>query len=143
LIEQGQQDAALDYLRRDSRQVFRSTTDAIAQRIESSAQVAKEIESLIQNSATRVTTGTHVVADAGRTIQQVVDSVMRVNAMIERIALCAREQTDTLGEVSVAIGNLDGATQQNAALVVESAVAAQSLHDPATRLTQVLARFKV
>jgi methyl-accepting chemotaxis protein len=108
-----------------------------------SAQAAKEIKSLIQDSATRVTTGTREVADAGSTIQQVVDSVMRVNTMIEQIALAAREQTDTLGEVNVAIGQLDGTTQQNAALVEESAAAAQSLHDQATRLTQVVARFKV
>ena len=80
---------------------------------------------------------------AGRTIRQVVESVARVNSMIGEIASSVQQQTDTLSEVNVAIGELDGTTQQNAALVEESAAAAQSLHEQATRLTQVVGRFRV
>ncbi len=108
-----------------------------------SAVAAREIKTLIGNSADHVSSGSREVADAGTTIQQVVDSVVKVSSMIGEIAASVQLQTDTLGEVNVAIGDLDGATQQNAALVEESAAAAQSLHDQATRLTQVVARFKV
>ncbi|HVR53252.1 MAG TPA: methyl-accepting chemotaxis protein [Pseudorhodoferax sp.] len=120
--------------------VVASEVRTLAQR---SAQAAREIKTLIGNSADQVATGSREVADAGSTIRQVVDSVARVNHMIGQIASAVQQQTDTLGEVNVAIGALDGTTQQNAALVEESAAAAQSLHEQATRLTQVVGRFRV
>ncbi|WP_063887656.1 methyl-accepting chemotaxis protein [Pseudorhodoferax sp. Leaf265] len=120
--------------------VVASEVRTLAQR---SAEAAKEIKTLIGNSAAQVASGSREVADAGSTIRQVVDSVARVNQMIGEIASAVQQQTDTLGEVNVAIGALDGTTQQNAALVEESAAAAQSLHEQATRLTQVVGRFRV
>jgi methyl-accepting chemotaxis protein len=108
-----------------------------------SAEAAREIKTLIGNSAAQVASGAREVTDAGTTIRQVVESVQRVNQMIGEIASSVQYQTDTLSEVNVAIGALDGSTQQNAALVEESAAAAQSLHEQAQRLSMVVGRFKV
>ncbi len=108
-----------------------------------SAQAAKEIKELINASVERVETGTQLVQDAGTTMDDIVQSVQRVTDMIGQITAASAEQSTGITQVNQAVGQLDQMTQQNAALVEESAAAAQSLHEQAAQLTQVVAVFKV
>ena len=108
-----------------------------------SAQAAKEIKELINASVERVETGTQLVQDAGTTMDDIVQSVQRVTDMIGQITAASAEQSTGITQVNQAVGQLDQMTQQNAALVEESAAAAQSLHEQAAQLTQAVAVFKV
>ena len=108
-----------------------------------SAQAAKEIKNLINVSVERVGAGQRLVQDAGSTMQDIVQSVQRVTDMIGEITSASTEQSTGIAQVTQAVGNLDQMTQQNAALVEESAAAAQSLHEQADQLAQVVAAFKV
>ncbi|HEY1128725.1 MAG TPA: methyl-accepting chemotaxis protein, partial [Roseateles sp.] len=107
------------------------------------AEAAKEIKGLISASVDRVETGSRLVGDAGQTMGEVVASVQRVTDIIGEISAAAGEQSDGIGQVNVAVAQLDQMTQQNAALVEESAAAAQSLKDQATVLTRTVQVFRV
>ena len=107
-----------------------------------SAQAAKEIKGLIGASVDKVETGSRLVADAGQTMSEIVGSVQRVSDIIGEITAAAGEQSDGIGQVNVAVTQLDQMTQQNAALVEESAAAAESLKDQAKRLDQVVQVFR-
>jgi methyl-accepting chemotaxis protein len=91
----------------------------------------------------RVETGSRLVAEAGTTIQEVVRNAQRIAGIIGEITAATGEQSDGIGQVNVAVNQLDQMTQQNAALVEESAAAAQSLKDQATRLAQVVQVFRI
>ena len=108
-----------------------------------SAQAAKEIKTLIQASVERVESGAGLVEQTGAAMDEIVTSVRRVTDMIGEIASAATEQRDGISQVNVAVNNLDQMTQQNAALVEESAAAAQSLREQAARLAEVVAVFNV
>ncbi|MDO9437986.1 methyl-accepting chemotaxis protein, partial [Hydrogenophaga sp.] len=108
-----------------------------------SAQAAKEIKSLIGASVDKVETGSRLVADAGQTMSEIVGSVQRVSDIIGEITAAASEQSDGIGQVNVAVTQLDQMTQQNAALVEESTAAAESLKDQALRLVQVVQVFRL
>jgi methyl-accepting chemotaxis protein len=108
-----------------------------------SAQAAKEIKGLIGASVDKVETGSKLVADAGQTMSEIVGSVQRVSDIIGEITAAAGEQSDGIGQVNVAVTQLDQMTQQNAALVEESAAAAESLKDQAARLGQVVQIFRL
>ncbi len=108
-----------------------------------SAQAAKEIKDLIGASVERVESGSKLVADAGRTMSEIVGSVQRVSDIIGEITAAAAEQSDGIGQVNTAVTNLDQMTQQNAALVEESAAAAESLKDQAIRLAASVSVFRV
>jgi len=120
--------------------VVASEVRNLAQR---SAEAAKEIKGLIGASVEKVETGTRLVQDAGTTMQDIVQSVQRVTDMIGEITAASTEQSVGISQVNQAVGNLDQMTQQNAALVEESAAAAHSLREQAEQLTQVVAVFKV
>ena len=107
-----------------------------------SAEAAREIKALIGASVERVDAGTQLVHDAGGTMQEIVSGVQRVSDMMGEIAAAAGEQSNGIGQVNTAVNHLDQMTQQNAALVEQSAAAAQSLQDQAQRLVQVLASFR-
>jgi methyl-accepting chemotaxis protein len=111
---------------------------SLAQR---SAEAAKEIKTLIGASVDRVENGSRLVAAAGTTMSEIVGSVQRVSDIIAEITAGASEQSDGIGQVNLAVGQLDQMTQQNAALVEESAAAAQSLRDQAAQLSRVVASF--
>jgi methyl-accepting chemotaxis protein len=111
---------------------------SLAQR---SADAAREIKGLITASVERVDTGARLVQDAGATMGEIVASVQRVTDIIGEITAAANEQTSGIVQVNGAVTSLDQMTQQNAALVEESAAAAESLRDQASRLTDVVARF--
>ncbi len=108
-----------------------------------SAEAAKEIKALIGASVERVDTGSRLVADAGQTMKEIVGSVQRVSDIIGEITAAASEQSAGIGKVNTSVVQLDQMTQQNAALVEESAAAAESLRDQAQRLAQVVATFKL
>jgi methyl-accepting chemotaxis protein len=111
---------------------------SLAQR---SAEAAKEIKSLIGASVEKVESGSKLVADAGSTMTEIVASVQRVSDIIAEISAATGEQSSGIAQVGSAVGQLDQATQQNAALVEESAAAAESLKEQATRLAGVVAAF--
>ena len=108
-----------------------------------SAEAAKEIKGLIGTSVDKVEAGSRLVADAGQTMSEIVGSVQRVSDIIGEITAAAGEQSDGIGQVNVAVNQLDQMTQQNAALVEESAAAAESLKDQANRLALVIQIFRI
>jgi len=120
--------------------VVASEVRGLAQR---SAEAAKEIKNLIGASVNTVETGSGQVAQAGQTMDEIVASVRRVSDLIGEITASSNEQRDGIGQVNQAVSNLDQMTQQNAALVEESAAAAASLRDQAQRLSEVVSVFNV
>ena len=113
---------------------------ALAQR---SAGAAKEIKALIGESVTRVDTGTRLVQHAGEAMGEIVQGVRRVAEIVGEIATAAAEQKDGIGQVNVAVQRLDEMTQQNAALVEESAAAAGSLQSQAEQLNALVSTFRL
>ena len=83
------------------------------------------------------------MADAGETMKEIVGSVKRVSDIIGEITAAASEQSEGIGQVNGAVAQLDQMTQQNAALVEESAAAAESLKEQAVKLAQVVATFRL
>jgi methyl-accepting chemotaxis protein len=108
-----------------------------------SAEAAKEIKSLIGASVEKVEGGSRQVAEAGDTMKEIVGSVQRVSDIIGEISAAAMEQSEGIGQINGSVGQLDQMTQQNAALVEESAAAAESMKDQAARLTQAVGAFKL
>jgi methyl-accepting chemotaxis protein len=108
-----------------------------------SAEAAKEIKNLIGVSVTKVDSGSRLVASAGETMNEIVNSVQRVSDMIGQISAASNEQSEGISHVNVAVAELDQMTQQNAALVEQSAAAAESLREQAQRLAQVVSTFKL
>ena len=108
-----------------------------------SAEAAKEIKLLINDSVDKVDAGSKLVDTAGINMQQIVQEVQRVTSMIREISVSAAEQTVGMGQVSEAVAQLDQVTQQNAALVEESAAAAASLSQQAQQLVQAVAVFQL
>ncbi|HEV6965825.1 methyl-accepting chemotaxis protein [Roseateles sp.] len=113
---------------------------ALAQR---SAEAAKEIKSLISASVERVDSGTEQVQAAGATMTEIVASVQRVTDIIGEISAAAREQSEGIGVVNGSVVQLDQMTQQNAALVEESAAAAESLREQSARMAEAIGVFKL
>jgi methyl-accepting chemotaxis protein len=120
--------------------VVASEVRSLAQR---SAQAAREIKTLIGTSVDKVQSGSKLVADAGATMNEIVASVQRVNDIIGGISAAAAQQSDGIGQVNGAVSQLDEMTQRNAALVEQSAAAAESLKDQANRLAQVVGEFQL
>ncbi|TDP71252.1 methyl-accepting chemotaxis protein [Roseateles toxinivorans] len=113
---------------------------SLAQR---SAQAAKEIKTLINDSVERVEKGSQLVGSAGRTMGDIVNQVKRVSDLIAEISASTQEQTTGIGQVGSAVQQLDQVTQQNAALVEESAAAADSLSQQAAELVRSVGVFKI
>jgi methyl-accepting chemotaxis protein-1 (serine sensor receptor) len=113
---------------------------SLAQR---SASAAKEIKELINNSVEKVDTGTVLVAQAGTTMNEVVDSVKRVTDIMGEITAASQEQSQGIEQVNQAVMQMDEVTQQNAALVEEAAAASQSLQDQAGKLSELVSVFKL
>ncbi|MDR7231601.1 methyl-accepting chemotaxis protein [Caulobacter sp. BE264] len=113
---------------------------ALAQR---SADAAKEIKVLIANSSAQVERGVKLVGDTGRALQTIVGKVGEIDTLIREIAQSSQEQSTGLGEVNVAVNQMDQVTQQNAAMVEEATAAAASLRHEADELDNLIARFHV
>ena len=120
--------------------VVASEVRSLAQR---SAEAAKEIKSLITASVEQVEQGTAQVDRAGATIGEVVASIRRVTDIVGEISAASIEQAAGVGQVAEAVTEMDRATQQNAALVEQSAAAAESLKSQATQLVNAMAVFRV
>ena len=113
---------------------------SLAQR---SAQAAKEIKGLIDDSVNRVSVGSQLVGTAGETMSDIVSAVTRVTDIMGEIASASDEQSRGIDQVGQAVTEMDRVTQQNASLVEESAAAAASLEDQASRLSQSVSVFKI
>ncbi len=119
--------------------VVASEVRSLAQR---SAQAAKEIKHLIDDSVTRVDSGSELVQRAGQTMGEVVNAVQRVTDIMGEISSATEEQSSGIGQINLAITQMDQATQQNAALVEQAAAAAGSLEEQARRLKDAVAFFQ-
>jgi methyl-accepting chemotaxis protein len=120
--------------------VVASEVRNLAQR---SAAAAKEIKTLIGISVEKVEIGTKLVGQAGVTIDEVVSSVKHVTDIIAEISAASQEQSSDIEAINRSVIEMDGMTQQNAALVEEAAAAAQSLQDQAAELAKVVSIFKL
>lgn len=120
--------------------VVASEVRSLAQR---SAAAAKEIKTLIGDSVDKVDAGSKLVMEAGKTMDDVVNSVRHVTDIMSEIMAATKEQSTGIEQVNQAIGQMDQVTQQNAALVEEAAAASQSMRDQADKLAQVVSVFKL
>ncbi|HRD97806.1 MAG TPA: methyl-accepting chemotaxis protein, partial [Rubrivivax sp.] len=120
--------------------VVASEVRGLAQR---SAQAAREIKTLIDESVEKVDTGNRLVKEAGGTMQDIVTRVHEVTTLINEITTGTLEESSGVGQVNQAVTHLDQMTQQNAALVEESAAAAESLREQAERLHKAVSAFRV
>ncbi|RTQ37333.1 methyl-accepting chemotaxis protein [Variovorax sp. YR750] len=120
--------------------VVASEVRSLAQR---SAAAAKEIKTLIGDSVEKVEEGSRQVADAGRTMEEIVGSVKRVTDIMGEISAASQEQTSGIEQINQAVTQMDQTTQQNAALVEEASAAAQSLQEQAGSLSQIVGRFRL
>ena len=120
--------------------VVASEVRNLAQR---SAAAAKEIKELISDSVEKVGAGTRLVDEAGKTMDEVVNSVKRVTDIMAEITAASTEQSQGIEQVNTAITQMDDVTQQNAALVEEAAAAAESLEEQAQDLAALMSTFKL
>jgi methyl-accepting chemotaxis protein len=108
-----------------------------------SAEAAREIKTLISDSVQKVGEGTHQVAQAGATMEEIVSSIRRVADIVGEIASASREQSTGIAQINQAVTQLDGVTQQNAALVEETSAASSALQEQARELAALAASFKL
>jgi aerotaxis receptor len=120
--------------------VVASEVRNLAQRSNTSAQ---EIKRLIAASISKVEAGAALAVRAGETTQQVQAAVRKVSGLMNEIASASREQVAGIGQVNDAVTQMDGVTQQNAALVEQSAAAAAALQEQTLKVVQALAVFKL
>ncbi|WP_419758968.1 methyl-accepting chemotaxis protein [Acidisoma sp.] len=112
---------------------------ALAQR---SATAAKEIKTLISNSAQQVATGVRLVGETGSALHRTVEHVTQLNELVDEISASAREQATALGEVNSAVSQMDQVTQQNAAMVEQATAASHNLAAEAQSLAKLVSQFR-
>jgi len=108
-----------------------------------SATAAKEIKKLIKDSMEKIHTGTDLVVESGQTLEQIVSDVKNVDAIIAEIACASKEQATGIDQVNLAITNLDGMTQQNAALAEQTSSASLTMSTKTRKLNELIARFNL
>jgi methyl-accepting chemotaxis protein len=108
-----------------------------------SAEAAKEIKTLIDDSVSRVAEGSRQADQAGESMTSVVGGIQRVSDLVGEISSASQEQTRSVAQIAEAVAHLDKATQQNAAMVEETSAAADGLSDQAQHLVAMAARFKI
>ena len=108
-----------------------------------SATAAKEIKALIQDSVARVSEGSRLVDESGRTLEGIVGAVKKVTTIVAEIASASREQSAGIEQVNRAVMQMDEGTQQNAALVEEAAASSESILERVQGLNAMIARYKV
>jgi methyl-accepting chemotaxis protein len=106
-----------------------------------SAEAAKEIKDLIEESVTRIDQGTRLAAESGEMLQEITGSIDKVTEMINQIATASAEQASGIRQVHVAISQIDGVTQQNAALVEQTSEASANLSEQARILEKDMSFF--
>ena len=112
---------------------------ALAQR---SAEAARDIKGLISGSAQHVEMGVHLVGETGEALDAIIIQVAEIGTLVEGIATAAVDQAASISKVNVTMGELDRMTQQNAAMVEESAAASRNLSGQAANLANLVARFR-
>ncbi|WP_416413872.1 methyl-accepting chemotaxis protein [Pantoea sp. App145] len=120
--------------------VVASEVRNLAQR---SAGAAREIKTLIDDTVARVASGRELVVKADRGMADIVSDIQSMTQLIDEIAQASREQSDSIGQINIAMGQIDTTTQQNAALVEESASAAQSMSEQAVLMAELVSSFKL
>ncbi|OHX22192.1 chemotaxis protein [Xanthomonas alfalfae] len=120
--------------------VVASEVRTLAQR---SAGAAKEIKHLIEDSVSRVEHGSQLVGQAGRTMQDIVDSVQNVTTIMHEISEASQQQSQGIEQVGQTVAQMDQATQQNAALVEEATAAARSMEEQAQQLRDAVSVFQL
>ena len=108
-----------------------------------SAAAAREIKGLIGDSSEKVADGSRLVAQAGATMEEIVDSVRRVTDIMAEISAASQEQSAGIEQVNGAVAQMDEGTQQNAALVEETAAASGAMQEQVARLAQAVAVFRI
>lgn len=120
--------------------VVASEVRTLAQR---SANAAKDIKALINDSVQKIASGNSLVNKSGETMKEIVNSIKRVNDIMSEIAVASNEQSAGIEEVSTAVSQMDEMTQQNAALVEQAAAAAESLQSQADQLNRSVGQFRL
>src|SRR6056297_1789595 len=108
-----------------------------------SGNAAKEIGELIKDSVNKIEKGTDLVNRSGESLNEIIDAVKRVGGMINEIAAASDEQNRGMDQINVAISDMDNMTQQNAALVEETASASEEMSNQAQELLSMMQQFKV
>ncbi|MFD1746872.1 methyl-accepting chemotaxis protein [Rhizobium helianthi] len=108
-----------------------------------SANAAREIKVLIQNSTTEVGAGVRLVSDTGSALSNIGQLIVAINEHVSAIATSAREQSTGLKEINTAVNHMDQSTQQNAAMVEETSAASEALAAEATRLRELMVQFNL
>jgi methyl-accepting chemotaxis protein-1 (serine sensor receptor) len=108
-----------------------------------SASAAREIKELISDSVGKVNAGSQLVGNSGRSLDDIVNGVVKVTNIVAEIAAATSEQSTGIDQINHAISNMDTATQQNAALVEESAAAAKSMQQQAQKLQELVSFFRL
>ncbi|WP_251977440.1 methyl-accepting chemotaxis protein [Salinicola avicenniae] len=107
-----------------------------------SADAAKEIKTLVEESISQVGAGSELVNRAGKSLEEIVSGVQRVTALVSEIAVASREQSQGIDQVNTAVAQMDGVTQQNASLVDESSEASRALQRQAAALLKEVSFFR-
>ena len=122
---------------------FAVVADEVRTLASRSALAAREIKDLIEDSVLKVGQGTKLVDQSGQSLSSIVDSVSHLSRIISEISNASQEQNDGIGQVNLAVSEMDQMTQQNAAMVEEAAAAAQSLSDQANDLRELVGFFQL
>ena len=107
-----------------------------------SAAAAKEIKSLIQDSVSKVESGSLLVTQSGKTLEDIVRAIKKVSDIVTEIAAASREQSSGIEQVNTAITQMDQTTQQNAALVEQASAASQAMAQQARQLNETIAKYR-
>lgn len=127
----------------DAGKGFAVVAQEVRELAQRSAQAAKEIKGLIQNSTTEVESGVKLVRDTGVALNTIGSFIGQINGHMNSISVSAKEQSTGLAEINTAVNSMDQSTQQNAAMVEESTAAASSLAQEAAKLRDLVTRFKL